>query len=137
MLSGISDSYNKLHKKRIEKEIKENGGQIKIIKSKMVVLDSLKELNKQEIDFISIDTEGNELNILKSISFNKLNIKCIVVENNYNDDNINNVLIENNFKLIYKLDTDQVFINVSKYNFSIKSNLFLWKLKLKIKRLLK
>jgi len=37
----------------------------------------------QEIDFLSIDTEGSEFEILNSLDFNKHNYKVIVCEHNY------------------------------------------------------
>lgn len=45
-----------------------------------------------DIDFISIDTEGTELDVLKGISFDKWNIALLVVENNFNDSNIEEYL---------------------------------------------
>lgn len=46
----------------------------------------LNELNfPTDIDFISVDTENTELDVLKGIDFNKYNIKVFVVENNYNE----------------------------------------------------
>jgi FkbM family methyltransferase len=41
--------------------------------------------NHETIDFISIDTEGSELDVLKSFNVNNYNIKLLVIENNYND----------------------------------------------------
>jgi FkbM family methyltransferase len=41
-----------------------------------------------KIDFISIDTEGTELDILKSFSIEKWNPKLLVIENNFNDPDI-------------------------------------------------
>lgn len=38
-----------------------------------------------EIDFISIDTENTELNVLKGLDLNKYNVKLLVIENNYNE----------------------------------------------------
>ena len=43
-------------------------------------------------DFISIDTEGTEIEVLKGIDFNKYQIKLLVVENNYNDNTIESYL---------------------------------------------
>lgn len=40
------------------------------------------------IDFISIDTEGTELDVIKGLDFNKYSVKLFIIENNYNDDNI-------------------------------------------------
>jgi FkbM family methyltransferase len=56
--------------------------------------------NLDYIDFISIDTEGTELDVLKGINLGKYEIKLLVVENNYSDRGIQ--LYLNNFG--YKLD---------------------------------
>ena len=42
-------------------------------------------LISNEIDFLSIDTEGNELEILKSIDFNRYKIKAVCVEHNFRE----------------------------------------------------
>jgi FkbM family methyltransferase len=47
-----------------------------------------KYFNFEDIDFISIDTEGTELDVLKSFDVNNYNIKLLVVENNFNDSDI-------------------------------------------------
>jgi len=45
------------------------------------------ELNSNlNVDFISIDTEGTELNVLFGINLKENRPKLLVVENNYNDD---------------------------------------------------
>ena len=46
----------------------------------------------RDIDFISIDTEGTELDVLRGINFSARNIKLLVVENNYNEPHIENYL---------------------------------------------
>lgn len=45
-----------------------------------------------KIDFISIDTEGTELDVLKGLDLLKWDIKLLVVENNYNDPEIEEYL---------------------------------------------
>ena len=45
-----------------------------------------------EIDFISIDTEGTELDVLKGINFAMTDIKLLVVENNHNEPEIEGYL---------------------------------------------
>lgn len=45
-----------------------------------------------EIDFISIDTEGTELDVLKSFDVNSYNLKLLVIENNFNDPEIEEYL---------------------------------------------
>jgi FkbM family methyltransferase len=81
----------------------------------------------QEIDFLSIDVEGSELNVLKNFDFKKYSPKVIVVEFldlslkklEIKNLNINNIikseiykLIEsNNYTLANILHSDLVFIN--------------------------
>lgn len=43
--------------------------------------DILKENNIQNVDYLSVDVEGYELNVLKSIDFSKINITLIGFEN--------------------------------------------------------
>ena len=66
--------------------------------------------NISSIDFLSLDTEGNELKVLKTIDFNKVNIFAISLENNYKDEKIRNFLVEKNYTLIKSLDVDDIFI---------------------------
>jgi hypothetical protein len=46
------------------------------------LLDRENIVDQNHIDFLSLDTEGNELKILQSIDFDKFNIDVITVENN-------------------------------------------------------
>ena len=48
--------------------------------------------NFAKIDFIDIDTEGTELDVLKGFDINRWQPKLIVVENNYNTPDIENYL---------------------------------------------
>ena len=65
----------------------------------------------EQIDFLKIDTEGYEYEILKGASENLKNIKIILFEHHYDDminkgykfSDINNILLKNNFKQIFKI----------------------------------
>lgn len=50
--------------------------------------------NHKTIDFISIDTEGTELDVLKSFNVNDYNITLLIIENNFNDPEIEQYLNE-------------------------------------------
>lgn len=111
-LSGIVNSYDKKHRKRIEQELKntKNNGR-EIIKVKTEMLNNLLDKhNANEIDFCTIDIEGGEYDILKTIDFNKYNIKFIIVENNYQDTKVGELLTSNGYEKVHKLTIDDVYM---------------------------
>jgi FkbM family methyltransferase len=111
MLSGISDDYNLSHMQRIRNEVSTYGGAINTIKVPVRTLQSiLDEHNTHEIDFCSIDTEGSEFNIIKSIDFDKTEIKVFIIENNYGEKNIEEFLLEKGYYLYKKIEWDDVFV---------------------------
>lgn len=108
MLSGILSKCNNDHTKRIEQEVN-NKGDKNVIKVKNYNFNNI--VGKLGIDYLSIDTEGAELEILKSIDFSKYNIKAITVENNYKDKDINDFLLSNNFFYVISLGCDDLYVN--------------------------
>ena len=80
MLNTISEKFAKIHF-------------LKGFKEKIVNTDTLNSIIEKtpfkgrEIDFLNIDVEGNELNVLQSLSFNLYNPKLICVEI-HNPDNM-------------------------------------------------
>jgi len=84
MLGGILEFMDAEHIERINKEIATHAEcSIEDIPVECKRLDNL--LNKygvNEIDYLSLDTEGAEYEILQSLDFDKLNIRLISVERN-------------------------------------------------------
>lgn len=66
--------------------------------------------NHENIDFVSIDTEGNELDVLKSFDVNKYNIKLLVVENNYNEPEIELYLNEKGWIKDKRIEVNDFYI---------------------------
>jgi len=68
-----------------------------------------KAINK--IDFMKIDTEGYEFEVLKGLENNIKNINCVLFEHHYDNmikkgykfSDINNLLLKNDFKQVLKL----------------------------------
>ena len=57
------------------------------------------------IDYISIDTEGNELEIIKNFNFNKFKVKIFTIEHNFNKNNRNlifQIMNKNKYTRIHK-----------------------------------
>jgi FkbM family methyltransferase len=87
--------------------VKNNKKYKKKISLKAISLNSLlkKYKSPKNIDYISIDTEGNEYNILKNFNFKKYNINIFTIEHNFNFSKRNKILKimkNNNYIRIFK-----------------------------------
>lgn len=109
MLSGFSPNYSMDHIKRIEREILNNGGS-KDIKNIEIIgfMDFLLSESISHIDYLSMDIEGGEEEILMSIDFNKIEISVLSIENNYNDPKIINYM-KNKGYIHEKLHIDDIY----------------------------
>jgi FkbM family methyltransferase len=115
MLSGITKEYDPRHLQRIQNEVKNLGGEIVEIDVQCVMLnDILEEHEIYNIDYLSLDTEGNEFNILKTIDFNKFNIRVMSVENNYNNIEQTNYITSNGYYFHGRLEADEIFARIKK-----------------------
>ncbi len=86
MISGIKDNFDKRHFDRLQSENQEMGSTTEVIKVKTKKLETiLDENNIKHINYLSIDVEGAEFEVIKSINFNKVFIDVIGFENNYYD----------------------------------------------------
>ena len=71
----------------------------------------------QIIDLISIDIEGNELDVLKSIDFDKYQIKVIIVENIVpNELSYLKFFLEKNFSYFDRVGMDEIYYNQKYFN---------------------
>ena len=133
MLSGIIDHYHPEHLKRIDGYIAEYGGTKKEIEVTCTTLQNIELLSNKEIDYMSVDTEGNEIDILKSIDFNRIKVNCFSIENNYGNTDIENIMIQNGFIKVYRLGDDDIYLLKSRYNaaFKIRRRIFLYLSKIK------
>jgi FkbM family methyltransferase len=111
MLSGIIETYDSSHIKRIENECESTNGSYEDLDIPCYDINGLLKKNGFfNIDFLSIDTEGSEFEILKKIDFKKFDIGIIIVENNYNNNELREFLKSNNYGLFTKLSVDDVFV---------------------------
>jgi FkbM family methyltransferase len=63
-----------------------------------------------KIDFISIDTEGTELDVLKGFSIEKWNPKLLVIENNFEDPEIEKYLKQYEYKKDKRIAINDFYI---------------------------
>jgi FkbM family methyltransferase len=107
VLSGLVDEFSQKAIYRINEYNLEDTQQYDYIDVECRTFDSL--INVYDIDFLSLDTEGNELKILQSIDFTKYNIDVITVENNDYDDKFINFFKDKNYSRVIKLGCDEIY----------------------------
>jgi len=110
MLSGIVESYDMRHYGRIQSELNHFGGSSEILEVDAKKFEDV--VSKTEIDFLSIDTEGSELQILEQIDFNKYVIKVICVENNFHESKFNDFFTSKGYKLYGSVNIDYLYVKI-------------------------
>ena len=93
----------------------------KIFNSKTKTLTDILDINKSPkfIEYLSIDTEGSELEILKGIDFNKYMFGIIDIEHNYIEPRrteIKELLFNNNYDYLKENNWDDTYIHKSLNN---------------------
>lgn len=110
MLSGIVSVYTSKHIQRIKQEIEEYGGAMKEISVPCFTVNEVLHANGfDHADYLSIDTEGGELDILKSINFEAMRAKIVTVENNYSDLRLQSYMRQVGYKLIAIATSDEIY----------------------------
>lgn len=115
-LSGLVNTYEKKHKHRIERESKSANITNQYYKINVDTIENiLDKYNVNTVDYISLDTEGSELEILKGINFDKCHINIIDVEFNYPNTlkafQIDELLKNNGFIHDININHDRIYIN--------------------------
>jgi FkbM family methyltransferase len=105
MLSGIKNTFDSRHLQRLQHENRQMGSTTEVIKVSTKKLETIcNENNISHINYLSIDVEGAEFEVIKSINFDKVFIDVIGFENNYDDTSVPVVkyLEDKNFVVIHK-----------------------------------
>ena len=113
MISGLKKDYDNRHLERLKRETMEYGGfaeSIIVLTKKLETI--CDENNIKHINYLSIDVEGAEFEVIKSINFDKVFIDVIGFENNYHDTSIPIIqyLESKNYKIL-KMYTDIFMIH--------------------------
>ena len=114
MLSGILEFMDQKHIDRINDECAKYNSTFEDIKVESRNLNAiLKSDNIKHIDYLSIDTEGAESKIIKSIDLDEINIEFLTVENNDSSDELRLYLKGKGYECI-KSFTDDFFIKTNR-----------------------
>jgi FkbM family methyltransferase len=116
MLSGVTANYNQAHRARIQRELNEHGGESKEITVPCYTLSSVFETHGvKTVDYLSIDTEGSELQVLEGIDFDKVHVNAIDYEVNYQGTPEHNAIRQfltlRGFKYLRNIEWDEVWVN--------------------------
>tara|TARA_R110002110_G_scaffold129820_1_gene309951 strand:+ start:1528 stop:2148 length:621 start_codon:yes stop_codon:yes gene_type:complete len=109
-LSGLLEGYDVRHIFRVVSELQRSGGDVEIVDMDCVTLKSIMDKhNVKCIDYMSLDVEGKELDILNTIDFDILDIRCLSIENNYKDPRIGDLLTSKGYNKVTSLDVDDIY----------------------------
>ena len=113
MLSGIVDKYEAEHVQRIRDELQEHGGSSEMIPvTARTFADIATEHGLFEINYLSIDTEGGEVEILRSIDFKKFFVHVVSAEYRIPQREMMMALMrDQNFEMIKQMGSDLLFLN--------------------------
>ena len=111
MLSGLASSMPKGHHERISQEIEQYGGRQRNVKVTCYEFNELMEMhNVKKIDYLSIDTEGGEYEVMKAIDFSRFAPRCVSIEENKKALAIWLFLKARGYVLAEKLGGDLIFV---------------------------
>lgn len=112
MFSGLVAKYSPQHTQVIQRLLAEHGGSYEEIDVNCFLFnDIVKQNGITRINFLSLDTEGGEFEILSSIDFDLIRIDVITLENNYADPRFVPFLRSKGFRFVTSLDQDMIFVN--------------------------
>lgn len=103
-VGGIKNTISESHNDRF-KELLTNQFKVKTNPLSKIT----KELGIQNIYLLSIDCEGGDLEVIKSIDFDSVDIEIIIIETGENEESISQILISKGFILDRKLFGNQIW----------------------------
>jgi FkbM family methyltransferase len=111
MLSGIESNYSKKHLRRLKREIEVyNQKVVKHVMETTTMVNLFDKYDMERVSFISIDTEGSDLEVLKSIDFNKTEIDIIIIENtDQNPTSIKRYLKKFDYHCALKIENEEIY----------------------------
>lgn len=111
-LSGIIRNYDPRHTKRIELETAGNPltASKEVVRVPAATLAAvLRARGLTRIDYCSLDVEGSELDVLRSVDWSAVTIGVITVEDNYGDSELRSFMDDRGYRLVTTLGQDLVY----------------------------
>lgn len=110
MLSGLVGKYDAQHRRRIRRNLKRHQGTSRQITVPCHTLESLlAQHDITHVHYLSVDTEGGEIDILKSIDFGRIPIDVVSAENNYFDGALESYMQSHGYTLAAIAGVDEIY----------------------------
>jgi FkbM family methyltransferase len=110
-LSGLLDNYDPRHVQRIVNECQAAGVNAdKISIQSRTLADVLREHSVAHVDFFSLDVEGAELDVLRSINWNEVDFGLLLIENNYGLQDVCEFLYQKGYKKAETRGLDDIYL---------------------------
>lgn len=114
MLSGVTRSYAAEHRRRIQRELQEHGGDLETYLVEQISLSEVFIRGQLETcDYMSIDVEGAEEEICHSLASSPFRPRLMSVENNYQTDAVRNILGPVGYRILFSLEWEDFYLHES------------------------
>jgi FkbM family methyltransferase len=112
MYSALTEKMDRRHQRRIRRSIARNGrGHTREIDVACLTwAAALATAGIRKVDFLSLDTEGGELGILRTIDFSATPVRAISVENNYYTHHYARLLEPLGFRRLGAFKVDEIYL---------------------------
>jgi FkbM family methyltransferase len=107
-MGGLVESYDPKLRAAVEATPSHKGKLIKVPTRPLASI--LDEHKLTEIDFVSLDVEGGEMDVLSTFPFEKYDITAWTVENNTGRSEINELMTARGYRLAEALGVDHVYL---------------------------
>jgi FkbM family methyltransferase len=115
MLSGRVETFDRRHVERIEDAIQQAPDAKALMRVRAYALPALLRAHGiSHVDFLSLDTEGGELDLLKSLDLSGLGVRAIAIENNYGGADIERYLSHAGYDLAAFMGCDEIYYRSTK-----------------------
>jgi FkbM family methyltransferase len=95
----------------VEKEVGASGSHTHELQVHCCTFSELmKENGIKQVDYLSIDTEGGELDLLRTIDFERFSIAVVSVENNFSDGRFEVIMTSNGYDLTAVIGDDDIYL---------------------------
>ena len=111
MWSGIEASFTPEHRERIAELLQHASDRVQ--KCDLPCFDLNEMLQKHElfhIDYVSLDIEGGEFELLSHLDFNRFDIGALTIEHGHSDPRIIDLMKARNYELVAILNLDGVYV---------------------------